>query len=365
MSYKILAIDDDEFNLEVVASCLDDKYQVHCLTSGVNCQKVITDFKPDLILLDILMPDMDGFTICQQLKQNDDTALIPVVFLSALGDAADRIEGFACGAEDYITKPFVMSELSHKVEEAIDRAKKQEAWTKAYEENSSPSQVSDSALEQFYEMGALIKFQQRCSECNEVQELGNEIVSLCRSLGLDANIQLDTHQGKQYVGCRYSSFEAKFLTKTRSAADESEARNREVFKSKHLSILVKNMPREKSVRYGRFRDHLEMLVKTASNRLEILDLEDEQKSNTHNIVQNLENAIFYIEKSFDQHNKNIKTSIDELMSEALDHLTHLDNQDEHVERINYCIAKCLNEISRIGTVGKVSQILNSFMQDHD
>lgn len=364
MPYKILAIDDDKFSLEIVTSCLEDKYQIRCLTTGVNCSAEIEDFRPDLILLDILMPDLDGYSICQQLKSSDNTAFIPIIFLSALGDAADRIEGFACGAEDYITKPFVMSELCQKIENAITNAKRQDAWTKQYQDNIASEEFSQSSIDQFYEMGALIKFQQRCSECREVQELGNEIVELCHALGLDANIQMETHKGKQYIGCRYSSFEAKLLTKASTNGKGPEARNRAIFHSERLSILIKNMPRDDSFRYGRFKEHLEMLVKSASNRLEILDLEAKEKAEKYNAIQNFENAVFYIERNLDQHNHTIKRSLESLLSESHDHLRQLDGESEHVEKLNYCIAKCINEINRIGSTGKISKIFNTFMQEN-
>jgi putative two-component system response regulator len=102
----ILAIDDTPDNLSLVSGLLNDLYRVKVATNGVRgLQVALGDPTPDLILLDIMMPDMDGYQVCEQLKSDPLTRDIPVIFLTAKTEIADEQQGFALGAVDYITKP--------------------------------------------------------------------------------------------------------------------------------------------------------------------------------------------------------------------------------------------------------------------
>lgn len=280
MKPLILVVDDCEVYLEMVASSLEDKYKVITMDSTKNCVESIQKLKPDLIFLDIIMPVLDGYSICQLLKSSDDTAFIPVIFLSGLDQVSDRLEGYACGAEDYITKPFDEEELCHKVDVALANAKQQKMWAKQYENNREQESVARSAIDQVFEMGALMSFHQKSGKCSDVGELGAEVVEVCNALGLDAVVQMQTHKGVRHTGCASDSLEAKLLFKSFSVGYDLHVRNRSVFHSSSLSILIKNMPQDDDIRYGRFKDHLQMLVNSASHCLEAIEYAAADKNNT-------------------------------------------------------------------------------------
>jgi serine phosphatase RsbU (regulator of sigma subunit)/CheY-like chemotaxis protein len=101
----VLAIDDTPENLDVVKGILVPDYKVKAVTNGAAALKLVAKQPPDIILLDIMMPDMDGYEVCRRLKSNPATAAIPVIFLTAKDQTADEAEGFALGAADYIHKP--------------------------------------------------------------------------------------------------------------------------------------------------------------------------------------------------------------------------------------------------------------------
>ncbi|NCC52084.1 MAG: response regulator [Spartobacteria bacterium] len=112
----ILVVDDIPRNLQVVGVVLKDKgYQVAAATSGTQVLGMLKHMKPDLILLDIMMPEMDGYEVCRRIKEQDELKDIPIVFLSAKNEVEDVVKGFKFGAVDYITKPFNASELLARV----------------------------------------------------------------------------------------------------------------------------------------------------------------------------------------------------------------------------------------------------------
>jgi signal transduction histidine kinase len=112
----ILVVDDTPANLEVVCEILEDAgYEVITAISGDRALKRVQSHPPDLILLDVQMPGIDGFQTCQRLKADPTTANIPIIFMTALADADSKVKGFVLGAVDYITKPFQEQELLARV----------------------------------------------------------------------------------------------------------------------------------------------------------------------------------------------------------------------------------------------------------
>lgn len=103
---SVLIVNDSHVTLKILASCLKDLHQVKIATNGAACLQIAQIHpQPDLILLDVTMPNMDGYEVCEQLKKNPLTAAIPVIFLTGLDAEKDEERGLLIGAVDYITKP--------------------------------------------------------------------------------------------------------------------------------------------------------------------------------------------------------------------------------------------------------------------
>ncbi len=114
---SILIVDDVPINLQVLVNILREKsYKISVATSGEKALEMVERFLPDLILLDVMMPEMDGFEVCQKLKEDEKTRDIPVIFLTAKTEKEDIIKGFGLGAVDYVTKPFNKAELLARVD---------------------------------------------------------------------------------------------------------------------------------------------------------------------------------------------------------------------------------------------------------
>jgi DNA-binding response OmpR family regulator len=113
---KILIVDDTPENIQVLMETLKDQYAIVAAINGEKALKLaLSDPRPDLILLDIMMPGMDGFEVCSRLKADPKASDIPVIFLSALDDTANKVKGFVIGAVDYISKPFQPEEVRVRV----------------------------------------------------------------------------------------------------------------------------------------------------------------------------------------------------------------------------------------------------------
>ncbi len=112
---KILAIDDNGVNTMILKELLDDDYNIKIANSGHEGLEMASQIRPDIILLDIMMPEIDGFEVCRKIRQNPELKYTKIIFVSAKTVLEDRLKGYEAGGDDYITKPFNNDELLAKV----------------------------------------------------------------------------------------------------------------------------------------------------------------------------------------------------------------------------------------------------------
>jgi len=114
--YSVLIVDDMPINLQILSDFLKSEYHIKIAVTGMKAiELAMSAAPPDLILLDIVMPEMDGFEICRRLKANEKTKEIPVIFITVLASVEDKVKGFSVGGADYVTKPFRREEVLSRV----------------------------------------------------------------------------------------------------------------------------------------------------------------------------------------------------------------------------------------------------------
>jgi len=130
---NILVVDDTPDNLRLLSAMLTGQgYEVRKALNGKLALSACQMLLPDIILLDISMPEMDGYEVCQQLKASDRTKNVPVIFISALDHVLDKVRAFEVGGVDYITKPFQSAEVISRIENHLNLRRLQ---TKLQENN--------------------------------------------------------------------------------------------------------------------------------------------------------------------------------------------------------------------------------------
>ncbi|MGI0480435.1 response regulator [Geminocystis sp. CENA526] len=217
----ILIVDDVPSNLNILSETLiEADYEIAIATNGERALKQLQRIHPSLILLDIQMPKMDGFVLCQHLKDNPQTSQIPVIFMTALNDIDNKIKGFELGALDYITKPFQtqevlarvkthiqLSKLTHNLQAEIEQQtlslkKAKEASEKA---NIAKSQfIANISHELRTPLNAILGMtesllegvfgkinQQQIKPLNVIQKAGNHLLALINDILDFANIESD------------------------------------------------------------------------------------------------------------------------------------------------------------------------------
>jgi DNA-binding response OmpR family regulator len=172
--FNLLIVDDLPENIKVLGNSLqNDNYRITFATNGQQAIEMAIKNSVDLILLDIMMPGMDGFEVCRRLKGEDRTRHIPIIFITAKTEKEDIVQGFESGAVDYVTKPFNAAELSARVQthlelkrtkEIIQNQAEELAWTN--KRLMKKNQKLERALEEIETLKGLLPV---CSNCKKIR----------------------------------------------------------------------------------------------------------------------------------------------------------------------------------------------------
>jgi len=165
---RILVVDDHPYNLRVLTNTLNEAgYQTLIANSGDRALYQIANQPPDLILLDVMMPGIDGFETCRRLKANPDTAPIPVIFMTALGDIDNKIMGFEVGAVDYITKPFQIKEVLVRVNTHLTIARLQRQLEVKNAQLQKKNDELEAALGMVKQLSGMLPI---CANCKKIRD---------------------------------------------------------------------------------------------------------------------------------------------------------------------------------------------------
>jgi signal transduction histidine kinase len=204
----ILVVDDQPINLKVIASVLSADYSLSIANNGINALKMLEKGLPDLILLDIMMPEMDGYEVCRRIKANEKTKDIPIIFLTAKTDINDIIRGFDVGAVDYITKPFNPTEMKVRVVNHLNLYHAKKEIELMYQKLLMSQEALENANKQL-EQTNKEKDKFFSIIAHDLKSPFNGIIGLSEMLRDDARI-LDTDSIIKYAGLIHSSTKQTF-----------------------------------------------------------------------------------------------------------------------------------------------------------
>ncbi|MBF0235714.1 MAG: two-component system response regulator [Desulfamplus sp.] len=192
VKFKILIVDDEPHNLELLGQILKDQYQLSFATNGATAIDVARKIKPDIILLDVMMPGMDGYEVCVQLKSNDEMIKIPVIFITALSEVEDEKRGFDAGGVDYITKPVSKPIVQARVQTHLSLYKQNQILETTVEQRTADLKKALDKLES-YSLDSIFRLC-RASEYKDedtgahIQRMSHYSAAIARQMGLNENV---------------------------------------------------------------------------------------------------------------------------------------------------------------------------------
>lgn len=263
----ILAVDDEPFNLEILEEILEDDYQLHCVASGPECLDVVVNLKPNVVLLDVSMPDMDGYEVCKRLKENPATSDITVMFVSARGSVEERIAGYNVGAEDYIVKPFGQSELKSKLDTLFKVIENKEMLQQQIDD---ATETAFNAMANSSEMGSIVQYVEQIGKIDSKEDLANALVNCLRGFGLKCSAEFRVKNERfQYASegvCSPMVVELFELLQNKGRLYEFMPRV--LVNYPRVSLLIMNLPQDDPEKLGRIRDNICFVVGVTEHQLD-------------------------------------------------------------------------------------------------
>ncbi|CAK0775987.1 Response regulatory domain-containing protein [Gammaproteobacteria bacterium] len=254
----ILIVEDEPFMQELMTEELSGYYQITIVDSGKNCLAALAEHSHDLILLDVELPDMDGYEICRMIKVQGATAEIPVLFVSSHDRVEDRLKGYEMGGADYVAKPFDAAELRAKIAHLLwlyrDRRELKVLAKDA-------SQTAMTAMMSLGELGVIIDCLKSFPDSNDLSTFVDAVLRAIANYDLEGTVQirvLDQHLTRSSKG-ESTPLELSVINLMTSMERVLQYKSRLSIAYPNVSLLIRNMPIDDPDRCGRLRDHLAIL----------------------------------------------------------------------------------------------------------
>ena len=291
--YTLYIVDDVEAGRRVLESAFGQDYHVESFESGAACLARVEKSPPDLFLLDVDMPEMDGYTLCRHLKNQANTREVPVIFISGLDDLESRLAGYDVGGDDYIVKPYKLALLKQKVEVLRRVGEGKKALKNRLEESDILASLVMSNLDEY---AVLIKFLRSLNSCEQYSDLTEAILAMISSYQLKGAVQFRLPESDLTINIDGDAapLEASILRQISTQESIVSFKSRTAFNFGRVTLLVNNMPLADPELCGRLRDHLAIAAETLESKVTAMLTRQENtstKAEIADLLRSLDGAI--------------------------------------------------------------------------
>ncbi len=265
-SGTVLLVDNNQYLQNEIIKHLQLHYLTLTAESGEDAIIIATSEKPDVILLDTNLPGMDGFETCRKLSENEMTADIPVIFLSAFDMLEDKLQGYEAGATDYLSKPVSPLEVRAKIAHILKLADQHKNLRSMANYASTTAMT---AMTSMGELGILLNALRTFNTCSDYTSLADAMLESLLQYGLSAVVQIRT-EDVAITRNEYGSatpLEVSVIEHMAGMDRIFQFKSRMSYTYENVSLMVNNAPTDDPDRCGRLRDHLAMLVESAEMRV--------------------------------------------------------------------------------------------------
>jgi CheY-like chemotaxis protein len=262
---RVLVVDDDISTVKIHSKVLSSQFQIETANSGLGALQICKERMPDLVLLDVNMPEMDGYETCKKLREFTD---IPIIFVTATNTVEEHLQAFDAGGDDVILKPAAFDILLRKVSLAIYRKNEQRNLHDLLQ--SVKAEFNSVAGEN----GVLQKFMRSCISSLSMNDLAKHLVAAIKGLGLD-NCVLIRNKAESPILTSHgepTSIEVSILEQSINMGSLFEFKQRLAVNNARVSVIVTNMPVNEIQRSDRLRENIVTLVEITETMCEYVEM---------------------------------------------------------------------------------------------
>ena len=300
--FKVFIVDDDPIVIEVLQSILAPDCAVEAFTTAEDCLARLSTAKPDMFLLDVSLPGMDGYTFCRQLKDDAAFHRIPVTFVSSHDTIDARVLGYDAGGEDFIVKPFEPEEVLRKLKVAQNIVQQQSSLAEQVE---AAEYLSSLVMASMDETGILLQFMSKLIAWESTQEIAEGLLELLQRYRLDGVVQTRMVQGTQTLSAAGTNLplEISVIDHVRKLGRIFEFRKRSVHNFERVTLMVNDLPLSDPEYCGRLRDHLSVAAQSVDSRLKAIETDEANRRSQAGILLALESVSETIMALHDAHQR--------------------------------------------------------------
>ena len=337
-AFKVFVVDDDPAVRDIICAILEEEYPVQSFESAEECLAALAEKRPDLILLDINLPGMNGYTLYRQLKNDSQLRQIPVMFVSGHDSPEERIAGYDAGGEDFIVKPFEPEELLRKVKVAQNMVRNQRTLAEQIEEAEHLSSLVIASMD---ETGILLQFMSKLIAMDNAQEIAEGLLELLHRYRLDGVVQVRMEGEPLTLSAAGTNLplEVSVIEHVRDQGRIFEFSRRSVHNFERVTLMINNLPLDDPDYCGRLRDHLSVAAQGVDSRLKALLAEERSRRTQEGIQQALENVGNTIMELHEAHKENAEASsvlivgLQETLLNSFYKLGLTDNQEKFLQNM--------------------------------
>lgn len=347
---NILVVDDSIENRLILRGLLEDDYSIDEAESGEACLKKIEMQVPDLLLLDVGMPGMNGYQVCEELRKQHDTKDLPIIFVSGLDSVEERLAGFEAGGDEYVIKPVDPDDLFSKVELYLQRQREKAA---ARKDATDAMQIAMEAMTVSSELGQIVEFVKTGQNLKTPKAIAEAMLAISQEFQLNTSVMINNSE-QLFFGCDPGSVEARFLERASNSRERVLTVGiRTVIRNDNIVLLIKDLPMADENRSGRLRDHLAVLMDIANGYLNSLNanlaLARQRREFLNRIIAIAEEQIKLTSDKLHNHEKNSTHIMQSMISQLESMLFSLgldEDQENELMRLADQTTTRLEELNR-------------------
>ena len=355
--YTVFVVDDDKTTRLLLESMLGKKYVVEAFDSAESCLNRLEHKHPNLFLLDVGLPGMDGYDLCRNIKGVPEIMGIPVVFISGHDDIEAVMAGYDAGGEDYIVKPFDIAGLSRKIENLrrIEQDKKA-----LLNQAKDSDELATLVLANLDEYAVLIKFLRSLNECNNTQETVDAILRSLTAFRLEGSVQVRLRNFEKTFSKAGENWplEIAVMNHIRTLDRIFEFRTRCAYNFEHITVLVTNMPVADADLCGRIRDHLAIAAEAAEAKLMALQTfadNANMRGEIHGVLENIGQTMQAHNQQQDQARRKGTTYKEQILDDLVASFAHLGMLRQQEEEILEMVRDRSNNLTDLYDVSDETQ----------
>ena len=350
-SYDILAIDDDKLSQKIINKALNTGgYTARLANNGeAGINEAMREI-PDIILLDVEMPGMNGYEVCERLRELEQTKDVPIVFLSSHSSIRERMQGYEVGADDYIIKPFEPEHLVARLNVLFKYKEQRKELMAQYE---MAKKTAFLAMTGTSELGIAMQFLERSYAYTSFEELARGVFDTTDRLQLTCSLMITMDEGPLWFSSEgsISPLEMEIIEMADKTTRFFDFGSRTIVNYQDISLLVKDMPLDDMERYGRLKDLMPVLLSAVYSKVGILKTEMALKNQSKEILSSfakIRTSFYYLVKNLlenqSQSTEVLRSMIRELNVDLL-RMGLDDDQEEYLlNRIDTAIEKASEQI---------------------